>query len=49
MKVGFIIDNLNSFNISKDSNYMMLHSAQDKCWEIYTFYLNDFSIINCKP
>ncbi|QEO56983.1 glutathione synthase [Francisella marina] len=49
MKVGFIIDNLNSFNISKDSTYMMLQAAQDKGWEIYTFYLNDLSIINGKP
>ncbi|MDE4938610.1 glutathione synthase, partial [Francisella tularensis subsp. holarctica] len=39
MKFGFIIDNLNSFNISQDSTYMMLHEAQDKGWEIYTFYL----------
>ncbi|GAB4224212.1 MAG: glutathione synthase [Francisella sp.] len=49
MKVGFIVDNLNSFNISKDSTYMMLQAAQDKGWEIYTFYLNDLSIINGKP
>lgn len=49
MKVGFIIDDLNSFNISKDSAYMMMLAAQDKGWEIYTFYLNDLYIINGKP
>ncbi|WP_150466337.1 glutathione synthase [Francisella sp. SYW-9] len=49
MKVGFIIDNLNSFNISKDSTFMMLQAAQDKGWEIYTFYLDDLYIINGDP
>ncbi|ASG68246.1 glutathione synthetase [Francisella halioticida] len=49
MKVGFIIDDLNSFNISKDSTFMMLQAAQDKGWEIYTFYLNDLYIINGEP
>ncbi|MED7789313.1 glutathione synthase [Francisella sp. 19X1-34] len=49
MKVGFIIDDLNSFNISKDSTFMMLQAAQDKGWEVYTFYLNDLYIINGDP
>lgn len=49
MKVGFIIDDLNSFNISKDSTFMMLQAAQDKGWEVYTFYLNDLYIINGNP
>ncbi|QIW10163.1 glutathione synthase [Francisella sp. LA112445] len=49
MKVGFIIDNLNSFNISKDSTFMMLQAAQDKGWEVYTFYLDDLYIINGDP
>lgn len=49
MKVGFIVDDLNTFNVSKDSAYMMMLAAQDKGWEIYTFYLNDLSIINGKP
>ncbi|MBK2005073.1 glutathione synthase, partial [Francisella orientalis] len=31
------------------STYMMLQAAQDKGWEIYTFYLNDLSIINGNP
>ncbi|KEI35689.1 glutathione synthase [Allofrancisella frigidaquae] len=49
MKIGFIIDNLNSFNISKDSTFMMLLAAQEKGWNIYTFYLNDLYIDNGKP
>ncbi|AJC48925.1 glutathione synthase [Allofrancisella guangzhouensis] len=49
MKIGFIIDDLNSFNISKDSTFMMLLAAQDKGWGVYTFYLNDLYIDNGKP
>lgn len=49
MKVGFIVDDLNTFNITKDSAYMMMCAAQDKNWEIYTFYLNDLYVINGKP
>ena len=49
MKIGFIIDELNTFNISKDSTFMLMLAAQDKGWEIYTFYMNDLYIINGKP
>lgn len=49
MKIGFIVDDLNSFNIVKDSTYMMMCAAEDKGWEVYTFYMNDLSILNGKP
>ncbi len=49
MKVGFIVDDLNSFNIAKDSTYMMMCSAEDKGWEIYVFYLSELFILNGDP
>ncbi|MFC4891853.1 glutathione synthase [Pseudofrancisella aestuarii] len=49
MKVGFIIDRLETFNIGKDSTYMMLNAVHDKGWDIYAFYLNDLSILNGVP
>ena len=49
MKVGFIVDNLNTFNIKKDSAYMMMCAAQDKDWEINIFYLSELFIINGDP
>ena len=49
MKIGFIVDDLNSFNIAKDSTYMMLKAVSDKNWQIFTFYMNDLYIINGNP
>lgn len=49
MKVGFIVDDLNTFNITKDSTYMMMCAAEDKGWEIYVFYLNELCILNGDP
>ncbi len=34
MKIGFIIDELETFNIGKDSTYMMLNAANAKGWDI---------------
>ena len=49
MKIGFIIDELETFNIGKDSTYMMLNAANAKGWDIYTFYMNDLSILDGVP
>ncbi|MGQ4005557.1 glutathione synthase [Francisellaceae bacterium CB300] len=49
MKVGFIVDDLDTFNIAKDSTYMMMCAAEDKGWEINVFYLSELFIINGDP
>lgn len=49
MKVGFIVDDLDTFNIVKDSTYMMMCAAEDKSWEIYVFYLSELFILNGDP
>ena len=49
MKLGFIVDDLNTFNINKDSTYMMLQAALDRKWKVYIFYLNKLYVNNGNP
>ncbi len=44
MKVAFIIDPLHTFNIKKDTAYMMMLSVARKDWQQYVFELNDIFV-----
>lgn len=44
MKVAFIIDPLHTFNIKKDTSYMMMLSAAKKDWQQYVFELEDIFV-----
>ncbi len=44
MKVAFIIDPLHTFNIKKDTAYMMMLSVAKKEWQQYVFELQDIFV-----
>ncbi|WP_151193194.1 glutathione synthase [Cysteiniphilum sp. JM-1] len=44
MKVAFIIDPLHTFNIKKDTAYMMMLSVAKKDWQQYVFELEDIFV-----
>lgn len=46
MKLGVVMDPIQSINIKKDSTFEMLWQAQQLGWEIYYFEMKDLSISN---
>lgn len=49
MKVAFITDALNSFNIKKDTTYMMMLSVAKKNWETFIFEMQNIFVENTIP
>ncbi|NND00031.1 MAG: glutathione synthase [Gammaproteobacteria bacterium] len=46
MKIGVVMDPINSINIKKDSTFEMLWQAQNLGWELAYFEMDDLSINN---
>ncbi len=46
MKIGVIMDPIESINIKKDSTFEMIWQAQQLGWDVDYFEMNDLSIIN---
>lgn len=44
LKIGFIIDPLETLNPNKDSTYELMLEAQARGWEIFCFTLNDIEL-----
>ena len=46
MKVAYIIDPIQSFNLKKDTTYMMMCAAQKRSWQQFVFELSDLWVEN---